>query len=375
MTDASPQRAYCYRCFKPAVVCVCGGPSVRNRTQAVIIQHPREVRHALGTERLARLGLQRCQVHVAWNLEVLPSMIPPGAALLYPSSKARDIGELDVSSRPTALVAIDGTWSQAKVLYRDNPWLADLPHVKLAQPPPSNYRIRREPKDNYVSTLEALVHALSALEPETSGWDGLLSRFARMIDQQIAYTEQPPNGSYRHKRPPMRKLRPHALLREREALVAGYTEYVVYQVDGVEHEALVQVCLQRLDSGEHCEWLIRPGAHVDERRYAYMGLERARVEQGMTLAELDGALRAFVRPSDVLVTWNHPTMRQLRALVPFRDAATIKTAYANFTRSKPGQMDPILARHGLTPAPQRHSGRAGERVAWLIAIADWMSRQ
>ncbi|MEZ0312892.1 MAG: tRNA-uridine aminocarboxypropyltransferase [Myxococcota bacterium] len=375
MTEASPQRAYCYRCFKPAVVCVCGGPAVRNRTQAVIIQHPREVRHALGTERLARLGLERCEVHVAWDLKVTPSMIPPGAALLYPSAKARDVSELDASKRPTALVAIDGTWSQAKVLYRDNPWLADLPHVKLAQPPPSNYRIRREPKDNYVSTLEALVHALVALEPETNGWDALLSRFARMIDQQIAYTERPPNGSYRHKRPPMRKLRPHPLLRDRDALVAGYTEYVVYQADGVEHEAVVQVCLQRLADGEHREWLIRPGAAVDDRRFDYMGLSRARVEAGITPSELGDAIRDFVRPSDALVTWNHPTMRQLLALAPFRDAVSVKAAYANFTRSKPGQMEPILSRHGITPEPQRHSGRAGERVAWLVAIAGWMNRQ
>ncbi len=375
MNDLSTPRPYCYRCFKPAVVCVCGGAAVRNRTHAVIIQHPREVRHALGTERLARLGLQHCQVHVAWDLKVVPAMIPSGAALLYPSSKARDVAELDASTRPTALVAIDGTWSQAKVLYRDNPWLADLPHVKLAQPPPSNYRIRREPKDTYVSTLEALVHALRALEPDTSGWDDLLGRFARMIDQQIAYTERPPTGSYRHRRPPMRQLRPHPLLRDYDALVAGYTEYVAFEVDGVEHEALVQICLQRIADGEHREWFIRPEADVDDRRFAYMGLTRARVEAGMSQREVMEAICDFVRPSDVLVTWNHPTMRQLQAIAPFRDAVAVKAAYANFTRSKPGQMEPILKRHSILPLAQRHSGRAGERVAWLVAIAEWMSQQ
>jgi len=82
-----------------------------------------------------------------------------------------------------------------------------------------------------------------------------------------------------------------------------------------------------------------------------------------------------VRPSDVLVTWNHPTMRQLQAIAPFRDAVAVKAAYANFTRSKPGQMEPILKRHSILPLAQRHSGRAGERVAWLVAIAEWMSQQ
>lgn len=377
-TEAPTSRAYCYRCFKAKVVCVCGGEAVRNRTRAVIIQHPREVRHALGTERLARLGLQKCDVCVAWNLVVTPAMIPPGAALLYPSDKAVEITELDAASRPDALVAIDGTWSQAKVLYRDNPILAELPHVKLTKAPPSNYRIRREPKDNYVSTLEALVHALELLEPETTGWDDLLERFARMIDQQIAYTERPPEGSYRHTRKPKRSLRPHPLFRDPGGtLVAGYAEYVAYEEDGVEREALVQVCLERLGDGEHREWIVRPEAYelVDDRRLAYMELERPQVENGITEAELHEQLRAFVKPSDVLVTWNHQTLRQLEAITPWRGLLSLKAAYANYTRSRPGQMQPIIATHGITVGCKRHSGRAGERVAWLRAIAAWLSER
>ena len=124
-------------------------------------------------------------------------MIPPRAALLYPSAHAREITELDAAERPAALVAIDGTWSQARSLYKKNPLLADLPHVKLTHAPPSNYRIRREPRAHYVSTIEALVHALRVLEPETQGFDALLTHFAKMIDQQLAFSKNPPPGSYR----------------------------------------------------------------------------------------------------------------------------------------------------------------------------------
>lgn len=375
-TPIQASRAYCYTCFKAKVVCVCGGDPVRNRTQAIIIQHPREVRHALGTERLARLGLERCDVRIAWDCVVTREMIPEGAALLYPSAKAVELSDLPASERPAALVAIDGTWSQAKTLYRDNPVLAEMPHVKLTKAPPSNYRIRREPKDNYVSTLEALVHALKMLEPDTAGWDGLLERFARMIDQQIEYTERPPAGSYRHAKKAKRMLRPHPLFRE-GTLVAGYAEYVTYLVDGAERDALVQVCLERLSDGATREWFVKPDAYelVDDKRVAYMELERAQIAGGMSESQVHEELRAFVQPSDVLVTWNHPTMRVLEPLAGWRGAVSLKAAYANLTRSKPGHMLPIIEANGIAVAAKRHSGRAGERMAWLSAISKWMSER
>lgn len=160
-----------------------------HRTPVLILQHPRERRHPLGTVRIARLGLSRCRVEVAWRSAddrvSCPPVAAPGAALLYPSPDARVL-EPGMPDPPRALVAVDGTWPCARKLIRDNPWVAALPRVRLAPSRPGRYRIRKARKPQVeLSTIEALVEALRILEPE-SKVETLLEAFDAMIDRHIA---------------------------------------------------------------------------------------------------------------------------------------------------------------------------------------------
>ncbi len=198
-------RAYCYRCFKPASVCICALlPLVANQTHVHILQHPRERHRPIGTVRFAQLGLQRCQVEVnaPWTCvpSVLASAPPSGTALLFPSGHAQALERLPPDQLPTTLVVLDGTWNHVKGLLWNNPWLHALPHVCLAMPTPSRYRIRAEPKVHYLSTLEAIVAALQVLEPETVGLAQLLLAFDAMIDKQIACAATSPTR-HRNRRP------------------------------------------------------------------------------------------------------------------------------------------------------------------------------
>ena len=188
---AAEARASCYRCFKPRVACICSAiRRVDNCTTVTILQHPRERFHALGTVRIARLGLARA--HVEWcapweDAGAIRDRLPAGAALLYPAPGARDLAQVPAAEHPRHLVVIDGTWFLAKKIYDAHAWLRALPHVSLTPSRPSGYRIRREPQAHCLATLEAIVDALRILEPETAGLDGLLDAFATMIDRQAAY--------------------------------------------------------------------------------------------------------------------------------------------------------------------------------------------
>ena len=71
----------------------------------------------------------------------------------------------DPPPHPVTLIVVDGTWSNAKTLVRDSTVLSALPRVAFAAPRPTEYRIRREPRDEYVSTIEALVHVLVSFAP------------------------------------------------------------------------------------------------------------------------------------------------------------------------------------------------------------------
>lgn len=186
--DGTRHRAHCYRCFKAAVTCVCASiERVANRTGILVLQHPRERLHAIGTVRFARLGLRHVRVRSCVPGTDASTPLPPRTALLYPAPGAPDLAALPRSEHPRHLVILDGTWTHARKMYATQTWLHALPQVGLTPAEPSRYRLRREPLPHYVATLEAIVAALRILEPEVDGLDALLRSFAAMIDRQAAF--------------------------------------------------------------------------------------------------------------------------------------------------------------------------------------------
>lgn len=172
-----------------------------NRTFVTILQHPRERFHAIGTARIAQLGLEKARIVVprdcfTRSLEQRFD-VAPGTGLLFPRPGARLLEDLDEHERPSGLIVLDGTWSQARGLYRENEWLGDLPHYALQPPAPTRYRIRKAPRAEYISTLEAIVRALEILEPETTGLQALLGVFDTMIDRQIVHQGRNPRRQTR----------------------------------------------------------------------------------------------------------------------------------------------------------------------------------
>ncbi|MGH7789054.1 MAG: tRNA-uridine aminocarboxypropyltransferase [Candidatus Binatia bacterium] len=186
-----PPRLECYTCFKPQVACICASiERVPNRTGVIILQHPHERLHPVGTVRIARLGLERVRVEscAPWlDATAIRARLPAQAALLYPGPGAVELSTLAPDERPRHLVLIDATWFKAKKIYAAHDWLRALPHLQLRPSVPSRYRIRREPQPHFVATLEAIVDALRILEPQTSGLDGLVDAFVAMIDRQATF--------------------------------------------------------------------------------------------------------------------------------------------------------------------------------------------
>jgi DTW domain-containing protein YfiP len=186
--EAPLHRAQCYRCFKAAVTCICASiERVTNRTGILVLQHPRERLHAIGTVRFARLGLSNVRVRTCVPGTDTSMPLPPRTALLYPAPGAPDLATLPRTEHPRHLVILDGTWTHARKMYATQPWLRELPQVCLTPAEPSRYRLRREPRPDYVATLEAIVAALRIVEPEVDGLDALLRSFAAMIDRQAAF--------------------------------------------------------------------------------------------------------------------------------------------------------------------------------------------
>jgi DTW domain-containing protein YfiP len=130
--------------------CFCSElPTLPTRTQIVILQHRTNVATPFGTARLVALCLKHSRIHVAYkglsgDLHC-PIDVPRDAAIC---SRTRVLRTSPTCRRraPDTLVVLDGTWAHSKRLYRENPWLQRLQHVRLRPPEPSRYRIRREPQ-------------------------------------------------------------------------------------------------------------------------------------------------------------------------------------------------------------------------------------
>ncbi|MGG2397413.1 tRNA-uridine aminocarboxypropyltransferase [Pseudomonas sp. SH1-B] len=182
-------RPTCSRCQRPLSHCLCPLiPDLDSRTRVLILQHPSEVGHALNTARLAALGLHNADLHVGEVFDDLPALLAqPGyrACLLFPGEDAVALTSYGPSDEPLLLVVPDGTWRKARKLLHLNPLLAALPRVSLSTVAVSRYRLRKAPGEGALSTIEAIVAALDALEAPQR-FDALLKPFDALIEGQIA---------------------------------------------------------------------------------------------------------------------------------------------------------------------------------------------
>lgn len=179
-------RRQCERCSRPQGHCLCALiPSLVSRTRVLILQHPQESAHALNTARLAALGLSSAQLRVGERFEALPELDAENAWLLFPGEQAISLEDLAQRPQPVQLVVPDGTWRKARKLLHLNPQLAALPRVTLPPGLVSRYRLRKAPMPGALSTLEAIVTALNALEGE-GRFNDLLRPFEALIEGQIA---------------------------------------------------------------------------------------------------------------------------------------------------------------------------------------------
>src|SRR5206468_60085 len=90
---------------------------------------------------------------------------------------------------PITLFVVDGTWSQAGKLLKLNPAIAALPRLSITPDGPSEYRIRRQPRAECLSTIEALATALGAIEGEPASFRAMLRPFRAMVEAQLTRTD------------------------------------------------------------------------------------------------------------------------------------------------------------------------------------------
>jgi DTW domain-containing protein len=201
--DPNPEGPHCR---KPRPLCVCEGIArIDNKVSLLILQHPQEQDRELGTARLTALHFKDALIKIGLSWPSLSKILgrttdPQRWAILYLGSvKAaavlpdRDIVVVNrngnaVDRQESALreiegiILLDGTWSQAKALWWRNAWMLKCKRVVLGPKQPSRYgRLRREPRRDGLSTIEAAAMLLARLERKPEIETALHATFERLL--------------------------------------------------------------------------------------------------------------------------------------------------------------------------------------------------
>jgi DTW domain-containing protein YfiP len=202
----------CPRCLKPVPLCICDSITpIESKISLLILQHPQEQDRALGTARLTALHFKDAVLKIGLSWPSLSKALgrpvhdPSRWAVLYlGSAKVADLetdrdivaidrkGAIEDNQRAIlkdieGIVLLDGTWSQAKALWWRNAWMLKCQRVILGPQHPSRYgKLRREPRRDGLSTIEAAAMLLSSLEKRPDIAQTLNDSFERMLTQYRA---------------------------------------------------------------------------------------------------------------------------------------------------------------------------------------------
>ena len=288
-------------------------PSIDNRTNVLILQHQQERAHPFNSARTVGRALNNSRLIYGRNeyLAQLDLPIQPGAGLLFPGRGATLLSE--ANPLPSQIVIIDGTWHHAKTLFRDVPVLQTLPRYSLAPNAPGEYRIRLEPTDTSLSTLEATVQALQILEPETPGLEQLMESFHKMVDIQLAHPNANYSGETLASRKQSRPNVPYVLVYDLENIVIAYGESVGREREtGQTRRLPVYWVAENLGSGEVFSAMI----HHDDGRilaevFEHLELLAYEMPALISLDEFRSRWNMFVGPGQTLAVYNQGTIRML----------------------------------------------------------------
>jgi len=211
MAEKTP-REFCWQCLLAKSMCYCAEiRKVDLPFYFLILTHPLEFRRRIATGRMAHLSLPRSFMITAENYTdnkpvndlLKDTKFQP--YLLHPKAPSLELNTLPMEEKKNLFcrtgqiplfVVVDGTWATARKTLRLSENLKALPRICFLPSHPSNFRVRKQPVANYVSTIEAIhqtVEQLLCIDDDlcrNRPHDALLKVFDFMNDRQASFVDK-----------------------------------------------------------------------------------------------------------------------------------------------------------------------------------------
>jgi len=199
------------KCLQPSFGCYCAHVrEIDPLVSFVILIHPIEMRRRVATGKLSHRCLKNSHLILGHdfseNTGIDDLISEPGyfSVILYPGRKSVNLTSLSPAERISIfpktkklrLFVIDGTWGTARTMMNHSSNLQRLPMVAFTPSQPSTFRVRRQPREGCVSTIEAIHQAIELVGPsqgfntESREHDKLLEAFDSMIETELRRKER-----------------------------------------------------------------------------------------------------------------------------------------------------------------------------------------
>jgi DTW domain-containing protein YfiP len=211
LTEAPKYRTLCNTCCQPDFSCYCSQlQSFDPQINFVVLIHPIEAKRRIATGRMSHLMLKNSHLikgqDYSLNGEVndLIGDTDYHSVILYPGTASKNLSlmfkhekeKLFPQNKKLRIFVIDGTWATARKMIRQSENLKNLPRICFSPTKASNFRVRKQPKPNCYSTIEAIHHTIELIG-ESQGFDvklrahdQLLQAFNYMVEKQLSFIQE-----------------------------------------------------------------------------------------------------------------------------------------------------------------------------------------
>ena len=207
-------REKCYKCYRPKSSCMCGFcEDIQTQTKFVILMHPKEFKKVKNnTGHFTHQSLKNSELFIGIDFsehkrinEIIDSH---DSYILFPSLNAVNLTNEypKRSDKPLAIFLIDSTWACTKKMFHESKNLKKLKHMSFITTKTSQYEIKEQPNENYLSTIESTLVVLELLNKweieqiQENQLESFLNPFKKMIAYQKNLIENPKSNAVRFKR-------------------------------------------------------------------------------------------------------------------------------------------------------------------------------
>jgi len=187
--------------------------SIETETKFVVLMHPKEFKKVKNnTGHFTHQSLLNSELFVGIDFsnhnrinEIIDSH---DSYILFPSQDALNLSQTypKRSQKPLAIFLIDSTWGCTKKMFQQSNNLKTLKHISFTTKKTSQYQIKEQPDENYLSTIESTLVVLELLNEwkveniQKRKLDAFLSPFHEMIKYQQNLIANPKSNAVRFKR-------------------------------------------------------------------------------------------------------------------------------------------------------------------------------